>query len=101
MVDHSQEPPAVDPDNVPETACFGRFNVITNGAVATLTFTHVRPKAGPLIDSGQLELQSVVRARVAMFHGDLASLRDVITQVLDAHGQGPAAAGGGGGGKLN
>jgi hypothetical protein len=72
MADAQQEPPASDPDNVPET--LGRFNLAVGpGPLATLTFTHVRNKTGPLIDQSQIDPESVVRARIVTTLENLAA----------------------------
>jgi hypothetical protein len=95
-----QEPPAVDPDNIPETLCVGRFNLAVGpGPLATLTFTHVRNKTGPLIDNGQIDPESVVRARIVTTLDNLAAMRDLLNRVI----QDPAApaASAGGSAKLN
>ena len=78
-----QPPPSADPDNVPETLCIGRFTVSAAGAIATITFTHERPKAGPLMDRGVPELESVVRARIVTSMNNLVALRDTLTKVLE------------------
>ena len=77
------EPPGVDPDNVPETLCIGKFNVMFGpGPLATLTFTHVRNKAGPLIDKGKVEQESVVRARIVTVAENMVALRDLLNAML-------------------
>jgi hypothetical protein len=48
MTDQPQQPEVVDPDNVPETLCEGSFNISFTGPLAVITFTHLRPEAGPL-----------------------------------------------------
>ncbi len=77
-----QQPPTVDPDNVVETLCLGRFNLSISPPLATLTFTHLRPRIGPLIDSGTIETESVVRARVVTSLENLAALRDLLNKVF-------------------
>jgi hypothetical protein len=49
MADQSQEIETIDPYNVPEILCIGRFNIAITGAFATLTFTHERPDATALL----------------------------------------------------
>jgi hypothetical protein len=96
----SQEPPAVDPDNIPETLCIGRFNLAVGpGPLVTLTFTHVRNKTRPLIDSSEIDPESVVRARIVTTLENLAALRDLLNSII----QDPAApaATAGGSSKLN
>ena len=56
----SNDPPTVDPDNVPETICIGKFDVLANGPLATLTFTHVRPKTQSLVDKGVIEFEAAL-----------------------------------------
>lgn len=73
-----------DPDSVPETLCMGRFNVTVNGALATMTFTHARPKVGPLFDAGNVELESIVRARLVTSIENLAALKDLLTAILQS-----------------
>jgi hypothetical protein len=90
-----QEPPAVDPDNVPETLCIGRLNLsVGPGPLATLTFTHVRNKTGPLIDNSQIEPESVVRARIVTTLENLAALKDLLNTVIQDPASPAASAGG-------
>ena len=78
-----QEAPASDPDNVPETLCIGRFNlVVNNNGLATLIFTHARPKADALMDKNEMHEEHVVRARIVMTTSNLSALRDLINNVL-------------------
>src|SRR5262245_43842170 len=53
----------IDPDHVPEILCSGHFNIHVSGNMATLTFTHWRPKTGPLFSERKVELEAVIRAR--------------------------------------
>ena len=77
------QPPAADPDNVPETLCCGRFNLsFLAGSLATLTFTHPRPKAGPLLDTNQIHEESVVRARIVMHLDNLLALRNFLNEAI-------------------
>jgi hypothetical protein len=77
------QPPAADPDNVPETLCCGRFNLsFLAGSLATLTFTHPRPKAGPLLDTSQIHEESVVRARIVMHLDNLLALRNFLNEAI-------------------
>ncbi len=95
MVEVLLDQAAVDPDNVPETLCIGKFNITFSGALATLTFTHARPKVGALIDTGVTELESVVRARIVTTTDNMIALRDVLVNVLEhATDQPPAPSGG-------
>jgi hypothetical protein len=76
------DPPATDPDNVPETLCLGKFNVAVTGPLATFIFTHVRPKVVPLIDRGEMTFESVVRARIVVPTEHLVALRGVLDQII-------------------
>jgi hypothetical protein len=79
----STHQPAVDPDNVPETLCMGKFNIaFAAGGLATLTFTHVRPKIKPLLDEGSIQEESVVRARIVTNIDNLVALRDLLNNVI-------------------
>ena len=75
--------PAVDPDNIPETLCCGIFNLsfMANG-LATLTFTHPRPKAGPLLNSTQIQEELVVRARIVMHADNFVALRNFLNEAV-------------------
>lgn len=88
MAQSRREPSAADPDNVPETLCVGRFNLAYSGPLATLTFTHVRCKAGPLIDEGRSEAESIVRARIVTTIENLRALRDLLNQATAILGEG-------------
>jgi hypothetical protein len=71
----SPEPPTIDPDNIPEILCIGRFNLSPGpGPLATLTFTNVRNNAIDLIDNSKLVPESVVRARIVTTIENLAAL---------------------------
>jgi hypothetical protein len=96
IVNH--QPRTIDPDNVPETLCLGMFNISFSVAgLATLTFTHIRPKPGPLIDGNQVEDESVVRARIVTTPDNLIALRDVLNNVLKNVPAATAVSGGAGG----
>jgi hypothetical protein len=83
----------VDPDNVPETLCSGIFNVSTSAAgLVTFTFTHVRPKAGPLLDANQIDEENVVRARIVTTIDNAHALRDVLDSLIKKQPTAPAAA---------
>ncbi len=73
---------SIDPDNIPETLCVGKFNISITGALATLTFTHSRPKSGPLLDAGKIEVEHVVRARIVTTLDNLAVLREALSQII-------------------
>ncbi len=90
-----KEPPTVDTDNVPETLCLGRFNLSISPPLATLTFTHQRPRIGPLIDNGAIEPESVVRARIVIGLDNLAALRDLLNKVFQEKEAGAAIHSGG------
>jgi hypothetical protein len=92
MADAHQYPPTVDPDNVPETICLGMFNVSINAPLATLTFTHYRPKAGPLFEATTVDNENVVRARIVISVDSLVALRDVLNQVIQNSTTGAASA---------
>ena len=74
--------PTTDPDNVPETLCLGKFNIQIGGPHATLLFTHPRPQVGPMVDQGNLLLESVVRARIVTSLDNLVALRDLLNDLL-------------------
>lgn len=94
------QPTGIDPHNVPETLCLGKFNLSFNAAgLATLTFTHVRPKPGPLIESNTVEDEYVVMARIVTTTDNLIALKDVLNAVLKDVP--PAVAVGQATGKLN
>ena len=72
----------VDPDHVQETLCSGHFNIHVSGNMATLTFTHWRPKTGPLFGERKVELEAVVRARIVTSVANLSALRDALDAVI-------------------
>jgi hypothetical protein len=77
-----KQPPAVDPNNVPETLCCGMFNLsFLAGNLATLTFTHPRPKAGPLL-VGEIQDEFVVRARIVMHSDNLVALKNFLNDSI-------------------
>lgn len=97
-----QQPPAVDPDNVPETLCCGMFNLsFVAGNLATLTFTHPRPKIGPLVGSNQIEDELVVRARIVLSLENLVALRNFLNEAIKEDPAAMASPATGGSGKLN
>jgi hypothetical protein len=71
-----------DPEFVPEILCDGRFNITPKGSFATLTFTHERPKPGPLLEDGRLEYESVVRARIVISLNSLVAFRDLLNRSI-------------------
>lgn len=100
---NANEAPGADPDNVPEILCLGKFNLsFTAGGLATLTFTHIRPKAALLLDSNKVEDESIVRARIVTNAENLIALRDILNSVLkDVPAANAASAGSGGAATLN
>ncbi len=94
MAEEPKKPVAVDPDNVPEVLCDGRFNIHPHGNLATLTLTHARPKAADLFE-GRLVMEEVVRARVTMTLDNFAALRDFLTQHIKSPNKASTPAGGG------
>ena len=98
----SDQPTAVDPDNVPETLCCGRFNLsFLAGNLSTLTFTHPRPKAGPLLDSNQIQDEAVVRARIVMHLDNLVALRNFLNDAIKEGAAATTAPASSDAGKLN
>jgi hypothetical protein len=73
-------PVASDPDGVSEIICDGRLNFTTRGNLATLTFFHDRPKITGR--QGQVEYESVVRARIILPLQNAVALRDLIRKCL-------------------
>jgi hypothetical protein len=96
MATVSGEPPAIDPDNIPETLCIGRFNLAAGpGPLVTLTFTNLRNQAGPLFDRSSTIQQSVVRARIVTTIENIVALRDVLNNSIQtANPTTPGAPGG-------
>jgi hypothetical protein len=90
----TQQPAVIDPDSVPETLCDGQFYIHGSGPFVTLTFTHLRPDAGPMFADDQLALRQIVRARIVMTVGNVVALRDLLSRVLENPDRSPAAAGG-------
>ena len=100
MAQPDRIPPTVDPDNVPETLCIGRFSVAPGpGPLATLTFTNVRNQLGPLIDKNTIVQECVVRARIVTTIENLVALRDLLNNSI--HATEPHAPGALAGYKLN
>jgi hypothetical protein len=88
------DPPASDPDNVAEILCVGKFNITAAAPLITLTFTHNRPKAGPLLDASTLEFETVVRARIVTTMENVVALRDVLIRLTEAPQPPPVTSGG-------
>jgi hypothetical protein len=75
---HSQ---VIDPDNVPETLCDGRFYIHPHGNLATLTFTHARLRAADLF-GGRVNAEEVIRARITLTMDNLVALRDLLNNLV-------------------
>jgi hypothetical protein len=89
------QPSTIDPDNIPETLCDGRFYLTWSGTqLATLTFTQARPEAGPLFDQNAVRDRFVVRARIVMSLPNLIALRDLLNGAV-REGEAPTPAAGG------
>ena len=91
MANAPAKPQTVDPDNVPETFCNGGFYLTWSGSFGTLTFTHTRPKVGPLFGGGQVEDEQVVRARIILTAENMAALRDLLADKIKGGGDAPTA----------
>lgn len=76
------DPPASDPDKVSEILCLGKYNIHVGGPLATLTFSHARPKAELLFNNGQMDFESIVRARIVIPAESLPGLRDLIDRLI-------------------
>jgi hypothetical protein len=88
----------IDPDNVPETLCDGRFNIHPHGRLATLTFTCSRPDADDLFRDGTINAKEVVRARITMTIENMAALRDLLVRTIKTEKEAtPATTGASGG----
>jgi hypothetical protein len=103
MATPKTQPPAVDPDHVPETLCCGMFNLsFVASNLATLTFTHPRPQIGPLLASNYVQDEVVVRARIVLPTDNLVALRNFLNKAIKddptAMSDTPAT---GGSGRLN
>lgn len=94
MTKAANDPRTVDPDSIQETLCLGKFNVTVNGPLATITFTHGRPKVSLLVDSGIIDVESVVRARIVTSVENLAALRDLLNKIIQDPSTPAASAGG-------
>jgi hypothetical protein len=89
-------PPAADPDHIPETLCTGRFYLTWSGRLATLTMTHVRPDAAAMFDSGTINDHTIVRARIVTTFENMVELRNLLNRSIKDEEGGPettAAAG--------
>ena len=90
-----QQPPAVDPNNVPETLCNGMFNLTWQRDLGILTFTHPRPQVGPLFANGTLTDEYIVRARIVMNSANITALRDFLSKKVKSSADGPSSGSGG------
>src|SRR6266404_5073476 len=84
MADQSQQIETIDPYNVPETICIGRFNIAITGAFATLTFTHERPDPTALLAEGRIDVKAIVRARIVTTVDNLHALRDLLVNLTQS-----------------
>jgi hypothetical protein len=93
MANQPSQPRVIDPDSIPEIICDGLFNVHMHSGLATLTFTHERPRASPLFE-GKLDYESVVRARMTLTLPNLVALRELLARVIQSP-EAPASRAGG------
>jgi hypothetical protein len=84
MANQPQQPETIDPDNVPETLCLGRFNIAITGDLAMLTFTHERPDATALFGDGRMDAKAVVRARIVTTVANMHALRDLLINLTQS-----------------
>jgi hypothetical protein len=92
MESEMSEPVSVDPYNVPEILCAGKFNVSSSSAgFITFTFTHPRPKVGPLLDAQRVEDENVVRARIVTTIDNAIALRDILESMIKSQHPRPEA----------
>src|SRR5258706_11316326 len=84
MTDQAQQLETIDPYNVPETLCIGRFNIAITGAFATLTFTHERPDPTALLAEGRIDVKAIVRARIVTTVDNLHALRDLLVNLTQS-----------------
>ncbi|WP_181337120.1 hypothetical protein [Hyphomicrobium methylovorum] len=92
MSDNPEATKVLDPDNVAEILCDGRFNISSSGGLLTLTFTQSRPRAQDLFE-GKVIHDDIVRARITMTSGNVVALRDILNRVIKTPGEVPAAGG--------
>ena len=89
--------PVSDPNAIPETVCDGPLNVQFGDGRATITLTHLRAKAVPLLERGQIDVEAIVRARIVFSVGNLIALKNLLNQLIpDKAPTGGAAATSGG-----
>src|SRR5437588_10895758 len=82
MADLPQQPPALDPDCIPETVCDGPLNVQFSGNRATITFTHSRAMVAPLLERGEVAFENIVRARIVFSVDNLLALKGLLNRLL-------------------
>ena len=87
-----QQRQVIDPDNIPEILCDGRFNFHPHGVLATLTFTCERAEPNDLF-GGTVNVRDVVRARITMTLNSMVALRDLLSRVIQTPSGAPAAGG--------
>jgi hypothetical protein len=83
MSNDSKKPSVIDPQQVPEILCDGRFVIHRHGNLATLTFTAERPKLADLF-SGKINNEEVVRARITISLNSVAALRDSLARLIQS-----------------
>jgi hypothetical protein len=83
MANQPSQARVIDPDCIPELICDGLFNVHVHSGLATLTFTHERPKAATLFE-GKLNYEAVVRARITLTLPNLIALRDLLARIIQS-----------------
>jgi hypothetical protein len=57
-------------------------SIFSGGNRATLTFTHLRAKAGPLLDQSTTDFEAIVRARIVFSMDNLVALKRSLNQML-------------------
>ena len=82
-----------DPYQVQETLCEGPFNVQFGRGMATITFTHIRPKAKKLLEEKKVEYETIVQARIVFSTRSLLALKKVLNDLIKDEEPGEAAAG--------
>jgi hypothetical protein len=87
---------ANDPHLVEETVCDGPMSVHFAGNRAAITFTHPRAKADSLLEHGHLEMELIVRARIATSLENMVALRDLLTDLISRVSSAPPAGTAGG-----
>ena len=91
----------VDPCLVSETLCDGPLNVQFADGRALITFTRPRPKPAPLIARGEIDVDLVVRARIAFSMANLIALRDLLNRLVPNQPSSEERTTGTGGAKLH